>query len=267
MVIEAILFDFDDTLVVEEASAEEAFLAACEPARDEYGIDAVDLCKAVRENARRIWQAAPTIPYCRRIGISSWEGLWARFLGNEPDLEALRKWAPTYRREAWSSGLANFGVDDPAFAEKLANLFPQERRLRHIMFPETESVLKNVAGAYRLGIITNGASDLQREKIEGSGLDGYFSSITISGNVGVGKPDLKIFQAALDGLEVQAENVIMVGNSLKRDIAGAQQAGIKAIWVNRSGAPCHKDVKPDAEVSTLSALPDLLDEFEQPEDR
>jgi len=266
MAIEAILFDFDDTLVVEEASAEEAFLAACEPARDEYDIDPARLCTAVRENARRIWQAAPTIPYCRRIGISSWEGLWARFLGDNSDLKALREWAPAYRREAWSSGLAQFGIDDREFAERLANLFREERRSRHIVFPDTEPVLKNLAGVYRLGLITNGASDLQREKIEGSGLDGYFSSITISGDVGVGKPDLKIFQAALDGLAAQSEKALMVGNSLKRDIAGAQQAGIKAVWINRSGAPCREDVRPDSEVTTLSALPDLLEELEEIED-
>lgn len=266
MAIEAILFDFDDTLVVEEASAEEAFLAACERARDEYGIEPARLCTAVRENARRIWQAAPTIPYCRRIGISSWEGLWARFLGDNSDLEALRKWAPTYRREAWSSGLAEFGVDDPEFAEKLANLFRKERRSRHIVFPDTEPVLKNLVDTYRLGLITNGASDLQREKIEGSGLDRYFDSITISGDVGVGKPDSKIFQAALDGLDVQAENMIMVGNSLKRDIAGAQQAGIRAIWINRSGAPCREDIRPDGEMATLASLPDLLGELERLED-
>ena len=94
----------------------------------------------------------------------------------------------------------------------------------------------------------------------------YVDSITISGDVGVGKPDPKIFQAALDGLAVQAEKVIMVGNSLKRDIAGAQQAGIRAVWVNRPGAPCREDIRPDGEITTLSALPDLLGEFERQED-
>lgn len=263
MPITAILFDFDDTLVVEEASAEEAFLAACELAREKYDVEVSALHESVRRNARRIWQAAPTIDYCRAIGISSWEGLWAGFLGDDPNLAALRKWAPEYRREAWSAALEEHGIDDVSLAERLAEAFRQERRRRHIVFPDAENVLQELRREYRLGLITNGAPDLQREKIEGSGLAHYFDSITISGDVGVGKPDPKIFGAALDALGVEPEATAMVGNSLERDVAAAQAVGLKAIWLNRAGAACRDDVRPDAEITNLSELPALIEKLQK----
>ena len=258
MLIEAVLLDFDDTLVVEEASAEAAFLAACELARGQYGIEPAALHESVRRNARRIWKGAPTHPYCRAIGISSWEGLWARFLGEHPSLEALRAWAPEYRRQAWSAALSEFGVDDDSLAARLAEAFPEERRLRHILFPNAEAVLRELRKDFKLGLITNGASDLQREKIEGSGLARYFDSITISGEVGVGKPDPLIFRTALDSLGAKPERTVMVGNSLEKDIAAAQRVGMKAIWINREGSACNQDFKSDAEIGDLSELTRLI---------
>ena len=249
-----ILFDLDDTLVVEEASVDEAFLATCEQARERYGIDPQAFCRSVRQCARRIWQAAPTIAYCRAIGISSWEGLWGRFTGSDPNLKALHAWAPTYRREAWSAALAEHDIRDLPFAERLAARFQKERRSRHIVFPDTEPALKRLRESYRLGLITNGAPDIQHEKVQGASLCEYFESVTVSGEVGVGKPDPRIFETALDNLAVHAEMAVMVGNSLKRDVAGAQRAGLRAIWLDRSGTTSNEDVKPYARITSLSDL-------------
>ena len=116
MPITAVLFDLDETLVMEQASNEAAFLATCELARRRYGIDPQALTQSVRQRARELWRASPTIDYCLSIGISSWEGLWARFLGDDPGLRALREWAPAYRLEAWSGALADHRVHDAALA-------------------------------------------------------------------------------------------------------------------------------------------------------
>jgi len=262
MLINAILFDFDDTLVVEEPSAVEAFLAAGERAHEKYGIEPQRLHDSVRRCARDLWKAAPTHEYCRTIGISSWEGLWARFLGDHPSLEALRQWAPVYRVEAWTAALAEHGIDDASLADELAQAFPRERRKRHVLLPGAEEVLKTLCGRYKLGLITNGAADLQREKIDRSGLAGYFYSITISGDVGVGKPDPRMFTAALASLDAEPKTTVMVGNSLKSDIAAAQAVGLRAIWVNHTQAAGREDVHPDAEIASLSELPALIDKLQ-----
>ena len=259
MAIAAVLFDLDETLVEEESSVDAAFLAACAIARERHGIDPRALHRAVRERARQLWRGASTIGYCRAIGISSWEGLCGRFLGDDPNLEALREWTPTYRRQAWARALADHGVEDMAFAERLAEAFREERRSRHVLFPDTEPTLTDLRRTHRLALVTNGAPDLQREKIRGAKLAPYFDATVVSGEVGVGKPDPRVFTLALDQLSVPPETAVMVGDSLSRDVVGAQQVGLRAVWVNRSGADPGDDARPDAQVADLRELRKVLE--------
>jgi putative hydrolase of the HAD superfamily len=62
------------------------------------------------------------------------------------------------------------------------------------------------------------------------GLDGFFGVVTISSDVGYLKPHPKIFQHALDALGVAAEETMMVGDSLRCDVAGAKGLGLVAVW-------------------------------------
>ena len=61
----------------------------------------------------------------------------------------------------------------------------------------------------------------------------YFTSVTISTEVGAAKPQSQIFTAALQKHNCMAENVLHIGDSLKADYCGAKAAGLKAIWLNR----------------------------------
>ncbi|MEG4326977.1 HAD-IA family hydrolase [Microcoleus sp. herbarium5] len=61
----------------------------------------------------------------------------------------------------------------------------------------------------------------------------YFTSVTISTEVGAAKPDSQIFTAALQKHNCTAENVLHIGDSFKADYCGAKNAGINAIWLNR----------------------------------
>ena len=258
MPIRSILFDLDDTLVIEGASADAAFLATCERAHEKYGIDPEALHQAVRYHARQLWRAFETITYCRAIGISSWEGLWARFLGNNPNLKKLHTWAPTYRREAWARALADHGISDLPFVEQLATIFFSERRARHIVFSDLEDNLTDLKKVYQLALVTNGAPDLQREKIQKTNLAQYFDEILISGEIGIGKPDCGIFMIALERLATSPSETVMIGDSLTRDILGAQHLGLKGIWLNRSGDDAASQITPDAQITSLSQIPDLL---------
>jgi putative hydrolase of the HAD superfamily len=243
----ALLFDLDDTLVLEEPAAVAAFAAtaACVP-----GVDAARLAVAARSHARTLWHAAPTHPYCRAIGISSWEGLWCRFEGDDEPLAALRAWAPTYRREAWALALADQGIDDPALATELGERFATERRARHQTFEDVPAALDALAGR-PLALVTNGASCLQREKLAASGLASRFDAVVVSGDLGIGKPDASVFRHALSLLG--ASHGVMVGDSVARDIDGALAAGLDAVWVNRFGqpGPCPDGVR---EIATLADL-------------
>jgi len=256
--VDAVIFDLDDTLVVEVSSADEAFRAACAVAERKYGIDAVQLHQTVRRAARELWHASPTHPYCKSVGISSWEGLWARFLGDGQDLAALRAWAPTYRHESWYRALAEHGVQDNSLADLLADTFRRERRTRHIVYPEVEHVLADLRKTYRLALLSNGTPDLQHEKIRGSNLGAYFDTIVISGEAGSRKPDPRIFELVLSRMQVAPETAVMLGNSLESDVMGAQQAGLKAIWVNREGKNEDGAIRPDAQIGDLTELKAIL---------
>ncbi len=61
----------------------------------------------------------------------------------------------------------------------------------------------------------------------------YFTSVTISTEVGAVKPQSQIFTAALEKHNCLAENVLHIGDSFKADYCGAKTAGLKAIWLNR----------------------------------
>lgn len=257
----AILFDLDDTLVVDEAAVEAALLATCVELQNRYGLDPQSFALTVRHCAREIWRASPTLAYCRAIGISSAEGLWARFLGNDPRLRTLHAWAPTYRRDAWANALAAYGIRDTRLAEQLAETFQAERRARHWTFPEVNAALRELQSHFRLAVVTNGAPDLQREKLEGAGLAPYFAIVTVSGEVGVGKPDPRIFAHTLTHLGMPPAEAVMVGNDLTRDIEGARKAGITGIWVNRTGAATVAgDTTPDAEIASLLELAQMYGE-------
>ena len=258
MHLHAHLFDLDDTLIPDECASEAAFLATCAPVVERYGLDPAAVARSAGACARQLWRAFDHIDYCQSIGISSWEGLWADFTGDVPDLQRLHAWAPDYRREAWTRALAQHGVDDPAFAEHLANRFRRERRQRNTMFPDAAQLLPDFAQCLPLALVTNGAPDLQHFKIDASGVRPYFRSIVVSGEVGVGKPHPAPMQRALQQLGCDPANAAMVGDNPTSDIAGAQNTGVHAIWLNRDGSPLTGDIHPDLTIASLHELVDLL---------
>jgi len=249
--VQAIIFDLDDTLVLEEPSAANAFMDVCKHAEQHYGVDANKLYNAVRIAAREIWHQSPAREYCLTIGISSWEGLWARFEGNDPNLVVLRAWSPYYRENAWKLALKRCSASDTNLAIELAALFKNSRRKYHVLYADVVESLDVLSKYYRLAILTNGVPDLQREKIDTTGIAKYFAEIVISGEIGYGKPDQRIYQIVLSRLGTAPEFTWNIGDSLERDIQGAQAVGIKAAWINRSRAMRDEHIKPDMEISSL----------------
>jgi putative hydrolase of the HAD superfamily len=259
-VTRALLVDLDDTLVVEEAAAMAAFRATAEAAAEHHGIDVDALATAGRVRARELWRSAPTYGFCRRIGISSWEGLWCRFEGDADDVCALRAWAPEYRREAWRRALADQGVDDEPLAAELGERFGTERRARCETFADAAPTLDALRGEYALALVTNGASCLQREKLAASGLAEHFDAIVVSGDLGAGKPNPAIFAHAVRMLGAEPRDTVMVGDNLATDVDGALAAGLCAVWVNRDGRRPDRDGL--VEVGALSELPAVLAEMD-----
>jgi putative hydrolase of the HAD superfamily len=268
-VLKAVLFDVDDTLMPDEAAADAAILAVAQHARAIHNTPPEDLRLAVRRVARAKFLAHPLVPADGDFDVSSWEALSSTFSGDDPVMTALRAWAPRFRLEVWFDALAECGVADPMLADQLSCLYPVERRNRYAPFPDVLPVLDRLAGRYQFGAVTNGPCDLQHQKLERSGLDRYFPVQVISREVGVRKPDPRIFEIALGRLGVAAAESFFIGDSPKHDIAGAHAAGMKAIWLRRDGAAGTKPVAQgggvesdavhaDAVITGLAELPAVL---------
>jgi putative hydrolase of the HAD superfamily len=95
-------------------------------------------------------------------------------------------------------------------------------------------------------------------------LEAHFHGITVSGEVGVGKPDARAFRSVLEKLGVPPGASVMVGDNLERDVAGAQALGMRAIWVDRTGGRRPDGVVPDARVATLPEVPAWVERWSSP---
>ena len=85
----------------------------------------------------------------------------------------------------------------------------------------------------RLAIMTNNMVSEQWPKLQQLELTSFFDVVSISEEVGASKPDRKIFDVTLDRLELEVNEVVMVGDSLTSDIAGALAVGMNCVWLNR----------------------------------
>lgn len=261
MTIKAILFDLDDTLLWDDRSVQEAFQATCEEAAKHAAVNPEELEAAVRKESRALYESYETFPFTKNIGINPFEGLWANFTGGE--LEGFRKLqalAPSYRTEAWTRGLQAVGVNNPELGHKLGEMFPVERRKRPYVYEETFEVLKQLKSKYTLLMLTNGAPDLQQEKIDGvPELAGYFDHIIISGDFGEGKPAVSIFEHAMSILNIDASEGVMVGDKLTTDILGSNRVGMPNMWINRRGHSLNGDITPRYEIQNLAQIQEIIE--------
>lgn len=168
-------------------------------------------------------------------------------------LRALTDWS---RQEC---GLEVQGHDTPV--EEIS-----EHYLSHIITDSTAyegvvRMLEELRGRYILGVISNGFTDVQLGRLRSTGLDTYFDHVILSEDVGLSKPDPRIFHLALEAAGTAASETLYIGDNFLYDIGGASRAGLATIWFNRSGAvppTVVPDIHPDAVAGSISELARLL---------
>jgi putative hydrolase of the HAD superfamily len=110
----------------------------------------------------------------------------------------------------------------------------------------------------KIGLITNGRALMQNRKIDGLGIRPLLDSVVISGDLGVRKPDPRIFAAALEDLAVASASAAYVGDNPEADILGAKRSGMFAVWRRDEWWPEPEDA--DLVIDDLSELiPGLFD--------
>ncbi|WP_135554009.1 HAD family hydrolase [Paenibacillus cymbidii] len=111
----------------------------------------------------------------------------------------------------------------------------------------------------RLGLVTNGRSEIQRGKVERLGLEPYLDYILVSGEIDTEKPDPLVYETALAGMSVAPGDAVFIGDHPENDIMGPAGAGMDTIWLRRNQPWMeHVAARPAA---TFRTLRELLDYF------
>jgi putative hydrolase of the HAD superfamily len=166
----------------------------------------------------------------------------------------LRDFAQHYRIDSWEAALMKCGAPNVDLATQLADAFRKNRRKHLVLYDDAMYCLDELSKLFPLALLTNGVPDLQREKIDATGIAKYFKEIVISGEVGYGKPDRRAYDLVLSRLGTEQERAWNIGDSLERDVLGAKAIGMRTVWVNRHGASRDETISPDLEVSNLVQL-------------
>lgn len=231
----AVLFDLDDTLLDYSGGVEESWRRAVVASGDPAGVDPEVLTAALARARRWFWDDAGR----HRLERTNMPRAWHRIAAH---------------------ALESLGVADDGLAGVIARHFAAHRRATMQLFPESRDTLERLrAQGTPLGLVTNGDAVQQRFKIERHDLARYFDVIVIEGEFGTGKPDEVVFRHALASLGARPDRTCMVGDHLHFDVEGAQRVGIRAVWIDRSGAglPAESPARPDHIIGSLKELHDL----------
>lgn len=127
------------------------------------------------------------------------------------------------------------------------------------LYDDSIEIIENLHKSYRLTLVTNGLTDVQDKRIRKSIIAKHFEDVVISEEVGVAKPNSKIFELALSNINYSDKSkVLMVGDSLTSDIQGGVNFGIDTCWYNPNKVENKTKLKPTYEISNLMELKDIL---------
>ena len=161
----------------------------------------------------------------------------------------------TTLRKLWLEGIAaDFGYPS-SMVEPAFEVFWKLRNAVEL-FPHATPLLDALKGRYTLGAITNGNADVAQ-----IGIDHYFDFVVTSESVGAAKPEPAIFEAALDSANVAPGHVVHIGDDPRRDVLGAQAAGMRSIWYNPTFEMWPGGEPPDAVVRTLAEIDAVLEHW------
>ncbi|MEN9844105.1 MAG: hypothetical protein RLZZ612_1934 [Pseudomonadota bacterium] len=163
----------------------------------------------------------------------------------------LRHDLSAIRREAIRLALYRAG-EDPLLADAAFQVFFQERN-RVELYEDAIPSLQWLSARYPLLAVSNGNADLSRV-----GLSAYFNGSVHAAQLGIAKPDPRIFLAAAQTLGVSPDQVLHIGDDASLDVLGAIGAGMQAIWLNRNENLWTFEVQPHDTVTQLNEVCDLL---------
>lgn len=233
---QAIFFDLDDTIISYSPWADFAWREICRQYAPRVNKDAEMFYQHVSTKARWFW--------------------------NDPERHQRgRADMLQARNDIITAVLRDYAIDDPP----LCHEFALQRTVLHeeslTLFPGARETLQQLCAlGIPLALITNGAQAVQQAKIDRFELEQYFNIILIEGSFGIGKPDVRIFQHAMDHIPTPAEQTWMIGDHLLYDILPANQLGMITIWndYRGKGLPSNSVTQPAHTIRSIVEVIELL---------
>ncbi|MCZ6528945.1 MAG: HAD-IA family hydrolase [Chloroflexi bacterium] len=146
-----------------------------------------------------------------------------------------------------------------------------ETALRADLIPGAGELLRELKQrGYKLALVADGRPGTYSNVLRQHAVHQLFDTFAISEEVGVEKPDARMFVAALDALGIDREHydrTVMLGNRLERDVRGANDLGMVSVWIDRSGRysaePADESEVPDFTIHAPLELTDVLEKLER----
>jgi putative hydrolase of the HAD superfamily len=235
---QAILFDLDDTIITEGERYPILVQVASEFGESLPGHDPVAVADRLEAALTHYW-ADPE------------KARETRLRANGGIREA--------RHRIVTDAFTSFGVTDAGgLASIFSSRFTELRAVGAREFDGARHTLETLRNTgVKLGLVTNGAAQIQRAKLERFSLTSLFDHIQIEGEHAFGKPDPRAYSHALEALGADPASTWMVGDNLEWEVAAPQRLGIFAIWHDHlgRGLPANTSVHPDR---IIRKLPELL---------
>jgi putative hydrolase of the HAD superfamily len=232
----AMLIDMDDTILSAYGRPEIAWNQIAAEFADELApLPPPAVATAVLAFARNFWSTA--------------EPAWRLKLG-----EARRVTVQGGFDALAAAGHAQLPTD---LAVRIADRFTEYREEEMFIFPGAHDAIDELRSrGVKLALVTNGAADTQRAKVERFELAHRFHHIQIEGEHGFGKPEERAYLHAMEALGVNAADTWMIGDNLEWEVEMPQKLGIYAIWmdVHGEGLPPGSTIRPDRIIRSLAEL-------------
>ncbi|NHN41478.1 HAD family hydrolase [Halorubellus sp. JP-L1] len=217
--VDAVLFDLDDTLC-------------------EYRRTSADLLRAS-------FEAVGVEPF---FDVQEYYDAYERVVNDDDEHDGMRE-----LREICFANLADEYGRSRDLAYEMADHFAEARDHTNVdPLPGAQAAVEALAEDHALGVVTNGAPEMQRRKLSALEFSDTFQTVVFAGYDAPAKPEPDAYYAALDDLGTTADRAVHVGNSLQTDVPGAHAAGVRSAWLH--DGTTEPDPEPHFTVERLDEL-------------